>query len=65
MQEIKSGQLRLAERDLDDEAVLGHLYLLIGPTEKPGVWHIIRETGDLERWWIDGIEEDEIVAEAE
>lgn len=65
MKLIAPGQLRLAERDLDDNTTLGYLYLLVGPTEKPGVWHVIRESGDLERWWIDGLEEDEIVAEAE
>lgn len=62
MKRVAPGQLRIAPHDTDGH---GFLYLIVGPTEKPGVWHIIRETGDLERWWIDGFEDDPVLSEAE
>ena len=49
--QIEPGQLRTSH---------GHFYTVIGPTEKDGVWWVLTE-GELERWWYDGIDCDEVV----
>lgn len=62
MKLIAPGQLRIASYDADGH---GLLYLIIGPAEKSGVWHVMRETGLIESWWYDGIEDDPVLSEAE
>lgn len=62
MKPITSGQVRISSYDVDGN---GLLYLVLGPAEKPGVWHVMRETGLIESWWYDGIEDDPVLAEAE
>ena len=56
MKTVAPGQIRKNED--------GDFYILIlDQTEKPGVWFIAPSYGGIERWWWDGIEDFEIVAE--
>lgn len=55
MKSAAPGQVRKTEDD--------GFYLVLGQTEKPGVWFIAPDYGGIERWWLDGIEDLELVAE--
>ena len=49
---IRSGQLRVDNT--------GRVYMVVNETEKDGVWWVLSQ-GELERWWYDGIDCDEVV----
>lgn len=54
---IKSGQLR---RVLGSEIVY---YVVLGPHGRTGRWRVMTAAGELESWWWDLIDDDEVVCE--
>ena len=62
---IEPGQIRIfsVQDPMEGEPPTGSLYTVIGPTEKPGVWQVLLTSGEVDRWWYDGILNDVLVGE--